>query len=154
VNLKLLLGNAFDKVSPVSVKSDLFYLHTHFPSGSILKFNEKREIAIYTVAGKIKVNNKLVHPYSMYLGSDEEDFKIEALENSEVMLLGGESLGERFIYWNFVSSSVEKIEKAKMDWSGGPGELRSRFPRIPSDQQDFIPLPEEIQNENPKGTIM
>jgi len=53
------------------------------------------------------------------------------------MLLGGEKLeGERHIFWNFVSSSKERIEKAKADWREG------RFAKVPGDEVDFIPLPE------------
>jgi hypothetical protein len=60
-----------------------------------------------------------------------------ALEPSTVMLLGGEPLGERFLYWNFVSSSKERIEQAKADWKAG----RMKLPDL--DHDEFIPLPEE-----------
>jgi len=70
------------------------------------------------------------------------------------MLLGGASVGKRYIYWNFVSSSQEKIEQAKSDWLQGPGAT-DRFPQIPNDNIEFIPLPDdEPTQENPRGTIM
>lgn len=68
------------------------------------------------------------------------------------MLLGGKPLGQRFIYWNLVSSSQERIEEAKADWRQGPGHAGSRFPLIPGDDQEFIPLPQEPPS-HPKGTI-
>jgi len=81
-----------------------------------------------------------------------EDVTIQALEDSHLMLLGGKPVGDRYIYWNFVSSSSEKIEQAKREWLSGPGPQGSRFPKIPGDDKDFIPLPAE--EKNPKGTIM
>ena len=62
---------------------------------------------------------------------------IIAKENSTLMMLGGEPLGERFIWWNFVSSRKERIEQAKADWKEG------RILLPPSDNREFIPLPEE-----------
>jgi len=67
------------------------------------------------------------------------------------MLLGGQSVGRRFMYWNFVSSSEAKITAAKAEWAKGPGAPNSRFPKVPGDDQDFIPLPQE---PHPLGTVM
>ena len=62
---------------------------------------------------------------------------IQAKENSTLMLLGGEPLGERFIWWNFVSSRKERIEQAKADWKAG------HFDKVPGDEIEFIPLPDK-----------
>jgi len=62
---------------------------------------------------------------------------ILARENTTLMMLGGEPLGERFIWWNFVSSRIERIEQAKEDWKQG------RIILPPNDNKEFIPLPEE-----------
>jgi hypothetical protein len=67
----------------------------------------------------------------------DADPAIVAQEASTVMLLGGEPVGERFIWWNFVSSRKERIEQAKADWKAG------RIPLPPNDNAEFIPLPEE-----------
>ena len=69
---------------------------------------------------------------------------IFAKENATLMLMGGEPLGERFIWWNFVSSRKERIEQAKADWKEG------RIILPPSDNQEFIPLPDD--NSKPVGT--
>lgn len=57
------------------------------------------------------------------------------------MLLGGEPVGERHIWWNFVSSSSERLERAKTEWAMGYGATES-FPKVPGDEEEFIPLPE------------
>jgi redox-sensitive bicupin YhaK (pirin superfamily) len=63
------------------------------------------------------------------------DAQVRALTDARVMLLGGDSLGERHIFWNFVSSSRERIEEAKRAWR------ERRFPVVPGDEVEFVPLP-------------
>jgi redox-sensitive bicupin YhaK (pirin superfamily) len=154
VKLTLLLGKAFQRQSPVVVQSDLFYLHVNMPKGSkLLVPTENRESAAYIVDGSACVNGDEFHAYTMAVGYVGEDLVIEAHEDSHIMLLGGASVGERLIYWNFVASSEERMEQAKRDWLLGPGETK-RFPRVPGDEEEFIPLPVETGDQNPKGTIM
>lgn len=155
VKLKLLVGTAFDHQSPVKVQSDLFYLHAKCPKGSTLTLPlHGKEGAAYLVEGHVHINNQEMEQHTMAVGKKCGSLVIEAIEDSELMLLGGSPLGQRFIYWNFVASSEEKIEKAKSEWSKGPGQPGSRFPKIPGDDQEFIPLPDEPKEINPKGTIM
>ncbi|MHB1222291.1 MAG: pirin family protein [Gammaproteobacteria bacterium] len=153
VKLKLLLGTAFGKTSPVTVYSDMFYLDTHFPKGAKLTLPAANgwEMAAYVAEGRVIVNQQEVSQYSMAIPEVGQTLEIEALEDARLMLLGGAAIGKRYIYWNFVSSSADKIEQAKKDWALGPGEAGSRFPKIPGDDQEFIPLPDEV---NPKGTVM
>lgn len=154
VQLKLLLGSAFDHQSPVAVSSDLFYLHVKMPQNTRLSLPlHAREGAVYVVDGKVLVNEQEISQYSMAVGRQCGSLVINALQDSQLMLLGGKTVGKRYIYWNFVSSSEDKIEKAKAEWSNGPGAAGSRFPKIPRDDQEYIPLPDEPQ-ETPKGTIM
>lgn len=151
VRLKLLLGSFFGQTSPVKTHSDLFYLDAGIPKGRNLSIPcDGREGAIYVVTGKIRANDVPLEPCSMAVGKRGEPMKLEAEEDSRVMLLGGSPVGERFIYWNFVSSRKEEIEKAKAEWAKGPGG--SRFPKVPGDEIDFIPLPEEPGN--PPGTML
>lgn len=154
--LKLLLGTAFEQQSPVKVHSDLFYLEVKLPKGAELNFPlHGREGAAYVVAGNVEINGKQIDQYAMAVGKKCGSLALTALEDSQVMLLGGKSVGERFIFWNFVASSEEKIAQAKLDWQAGPGDEGSRFPKIPHDDREFIPLPEEKPAEkNPKGTVM
>ncbi|CAN5287256.1 pirin family protein [soil metagenome] len=156
IQLKLLLGSAFNHQSPVKVHSDLFYLYVKMPKETQMTFPlDRREGAAYVVDGSVCINEKQIDKYAMAVGKQCSNLVIEALEDSQIMLLGGKSVGQRYIYWNFVSSSQEKIAKAKLDWTLGPGDSESRFPKIPHDDSEFIPLPaEEPTQQNPKGTIM
>lgn len=155
VQLKLLLGKAFQQVSPVATESELFYLEAHFPQGSKLKFPiADNEAAVYVVSGEVLINGQTVKHCRMAVAQPGHDLVIEAQTKSHLMFLGGKPVGQRYIYWNFVSSSKENIEQAMNDWSNGPGNEDTRFPKIPGDDQEFIPLPDEPAHINPKGTIM
>jgi len=151
--LKLLLGSLLGKQSPVQVHSDLFYLEVKMQKGSQIEIPvQGREAAVYLVEGSLSFEGQALEPLTMAVAGSGEDLSFQALQDSRLMVLGGSPLGERFIYWNFVSSSKEKIEKASMDWASGPRAQSDRFFPIPGDDQEFIPLP--IEPSNPKGTIM
>jgi len=151
VQIKLLVGSAFGRTSPVTTLSDLFYLDVKMPAGSRLEFHPQgREAAAYLVEGSVRVDGVDLEAYNMALADGGERFTLEATRDSRLMLLGGQPLGERYIYWNFVASSEEKIAVAKDAWKPGPGSFR--FPKVPGDDKEFIPLPEEPGN--PKGTIL
>lgn len=153
VEIKLLLGSILNHKSPVKIHSDLFYLEAIIPAGQKFELpSGGREAAAYVVDGKIKMDGHSIGCYSMAVGQKGSELLVEAIEDSKVMFLGGSSVGERHIFWNFVSSSKEKIEQAKKEWSQGPRLSSQRFQPIPSDHQEFIPLPEE--KVNPPGTIM
>jgi redox-sensitive bicupin YhaK (pirin superfamily) len=155
VECTLLLGTLFEQSSPVPVHSDLFYCKAEFPAGSTLTIPlMQREAAVYVVSGLLQINDHVVNDCSMWVHEEGEIFTIKALEPSVVMLLGGLSVGQRHIYWNFVSSSQDAIEQAKQDWSRGPGT--NRFPQIPGDDKDYIPLPnaDEPAKQPPPGNIM
>lgn len=152
VRLKLLLGAAFGKKSPVSIYSDLFYLEVLMTKGARLHLPcDGREGAIYLVSGQVNVGELKLEACSMAVGRVGEDLIIEAMEESRLMLLGGKPIGKRFIYWNFVSSKQENLEKAKMEWAKGPGGRGDRFIKIQGDDSEFIPLPSE---PNPPGTAL
>lgn len=147
VELKLLLGEAYGRRSPVAVLSDLFYLQAKCPKGARLTLKSQgRECAVYVASGGALVDGQKIEPFSMAVGKGDSDLDIEALEESCLMLLGGTPVGERFIFWNFVSSSKERLEEAKAQWARGPGALGSRFGTIPGDDKDFIPLPVESRS--------
>jgi redox-sensitive bicupin YhaK (pirin superfamily) len=151
--MRLLLGTAFGRSSPVRVHSDIFYLDAVLPAGGHLDLDfGDREAAVYVAEGRTQIEGEGVAAFSMAVGKPGRTLRIEAVEKSRLMLLGGAPLSKRFIYWNFVSSSEESIEIAKADWANGPGAVGSRFPRVPGDEADFIPLPNEPRN--PRGTIM
>src|SRR5699024_8599367 len=94
------------------------------------------ERAAYVVKGKIEIADEIYKRGQMIVFNASENPRLKALEQTTIMLLGGEPLGERFIWWNFVSSSKERIDQAKADWKAG----RIKLP--PLDDAEFIPLPE------------
>lgn len=151
--IKLLIGELFGKKSPVKVHSDLFYAEARIKKGETLPFIvNSRESAAYVVDGQVRIDDHEASPCDMVVARGTSDMKITALSDCKIMLLGGSSVGAREIFWNFVSSSKERLEQAKKEWAMGPGKS-SRFPIIPGDEQEYIPLPQE-QSRNPKGTIM
>jgi redox-sensitive bicupin YhaK (pirin superfamily) len=151
--IKLLVGALFGKTSPVKIHSDLFYAEARIKKGETLNFDVGgRESAAYVVEGSVKVDERSAGPFSMIVAKGTSNLHVTALEDSKVMLLGGSSVGPRKIFWNFVSSSEQRIEEGKREWAKGPGNS-ARFGLIPGDDQEFIPLPAEAP-KNPKGTIM
>lgn len=97
---------------------------------------EHSEKAIYIAKGNLELSGRTYSSGQMIVCSKKETATIQAKTTSEFMILGGEPLGERFIWWNFVSSSRERIEQAKNDWETGKIILP------PNDNKEFIPLPE------------
>ena len=138
VKLKLITGHAFGLVSPVRVFSDTFYVDAKLETGASLEMtDEHEERAIFVVGGKVKVKDATLADGTMAVLDANEKAGIVAQDTARVMLLGGAPLdGQRHLWWNFVSSSKERIERAKSDWKAG------RFGRITGDEVEFIPLPD------------
>jgi redox-sensitive bicupin YhaK (pirin superfamily) len=136
--LRVIAGEAYETVSPVQVLSPLFYVEAQLEAGARLPLpDEHRERAAYVVAGSIGADARTFAAGEMVVFRHGVPACIEAREAARVMLLGGAPLdGERHIWWNFVSSSQARIERAKDDWRHG------RFPKVPGDEIEFIPLPE------------
>lgn len=152
IKVKILLGSAFGRSSPVQIHSPLFYVELLMPKGSQFIFPAHGEAAAYVAEGAVKVDDQKVNLHAMAVIKKCQNLNLEALEDSRVLIIGGEPVGNRFIYWNFVASSKEKLEKAKDDWKNGPG--KGIFTHIPGDEHEFVPLPVEPGNLNPKGTAM
>lgn len=148
VSVKVLLGRAFEVQSPVKVLSEMHYVHINLKKNQKIRVpHENRENAFYVVEGEVSFANEnsdfsgKVSGFQMSVMPDGCDFLLHALEDSTVMLLGGKSLGHRNIFWNFVSSSQERIEEAKKEWSArGPHQNNKRFFPIPNDQNEYVPL--------------
>ncbi|MEZ0391970.1 MAG: pirin family protein [Pseudobdellovibrionaceae bacterium] len=153
IHCKLLLGKAFGKQSPVRLHSDLFYLEVKMPKGSRFSWPEDpRETALYLVEGNVLIENQNIEPQSMVILKSGAGAEIQAQADSRMMILGGHPVGPRLIWWNLVSSSSEKLEEAKRDWILGPRSDSPRFQKIPGDDLEFIPAPENTPI--PKGSIM
>ena len=136
--MRLIAGDAYGLRNDVKTHSPLFYLHAVLQEGTSFGLpKEHSERAIYVAKGSIELGGQFYHAGQMLVFSKGVDPKIVAKENATLMLLGGEPLGERFIWWNFVSSRRDRIEQAKEDWKQG------RIILPPNDDKEFIPLPED-----------
>jgi redox-sensitive bicupin YhaK (pirin superfamily) len=135
VLLRLLAGEAFGLASGVKTHSPLFYGHWQLAAGASTALpGEYSERALYVAAGEIETRGQRYGAGKMLVFAAGEDSTITAIQPSIVMALGGEPVGERFIEWNFVSSSQARIDQAKADW-------RARRMKLPDfDNQEFIPL--------------
>jgi redox-sensitive bicupin YhaK (pirin superfamily) len=136
--MRLIAGSAFGLKNEVKTHSPLFYIHVVLQKGSKLGLpKEYSERGIYIAKGKAEFSGMAYSPGQMLVFSKGADPLILAVEDTTFLLLGGEPLGERFIWWNFVSSRRERIEQAKEDWKQG----RINLP--PADNKEFIPLPDD-----------
>jgi redox-sensitive bicupin YhaK (pirin superfamily) len=136
--MRLIAGNAYGLNNEVKTNSPLFYLHVVLEAGAKLALPKGHpERAIYIVKGSVETGGHEYGSGRMLVFAKSDDPLITAKEKTTVMLLGGEPLGERFIWWNFVSSRRERIEQAKADWKAG------RIILPPNDNKEFIPLPED-----------
>lgn len=136
--MRLIAGEAYGLKNTVKTCSPLFYMHAVLKAGAQFELpREHSERGIYIAKGSVEVGSSKYHEGQMLVFSKGIDPSIATKENTTLMLLGGEPLGERFIWWNFVSSRRERIEQAKEDWKQG------RIVLPPNDNQEFIPLPED-----------
>lgn len=134
--MRLIAGNAYGMTSPVRTHSPLFYLHTEWETGASKALpGGYSEQAVYVARGEIEHAGQTYVPGQLLVFGDDADAVITAREKSTLMIFGGEPLGERHVFWNFVSSRKERIEQAKEDWQAG------RIPLPPGDDQEWIPLP-------------
>ncbi|QPO11573.1 pirin family protein [Thalassospira sp. A40-3] len=136
LHMRLIAGEAFGKTAPVPVKSKLYYLDVEMDEGAqLLLPGENQEGAIYVVSGTLLIDGESYKPESFIYVAPEEIPDIVAKTDCRVMLLGGLPVGRRYIWWNFVASTKERIEAAKSDWAAG------KFPQIDG-EEDALPLPE------------
>jgi len=136
--MRLIAGNAFGLKSTVKTHSPLYYLHVVLEKGARFGLpHEHSERGIYIAKGSVEVSGKTYTAGQMLVFTKGTDPIIFSKAPSTLMFLGGEPLGERFIWWNFVSSRKERIEQAKSDWKEGKIILP------PSDNHEFVPLPED-----------
>lgn len=139
IRMRLIAGESFSKKSPVPVYSELFYINAEASKGSRLQFpvKENHEAAIYIISGSLKLGASVYDQYSMLIFDMASSLDIVFSEDCKFMLFGGEVFPEpRKIWWNFVSSDMEKIEEAKRKW-----EAQEFDPVI--NETEFIPLPDK-----------
>lgn len=135
---RVIAGQAFGQSSPVRTHSPLVYVHVELQAGSSTGIPDGySERAAFVAAGTVRVGQRGFAAGQMIVFAPGSEPRIDASTAATVMLLGGEPLGTRHIWWNFVSSRLERIEQAKADWRAG------RIALPIDDADEFIPLPED-----------
>jgi len=154
LHLRLILGHAYGENAPVTMFSDMFYADVAMQPGALLPMPEDHEDrGLYITEGAVEIGGQAFDAGRMMVFRPGDAITVKAGERgARIMILGGETLkGPRYIWWNFVASSEERIEQAKADWRAGKWR-DGRFALPPDDQDEFIPLPDEVPNERPRKT--
>jgi hypothetical protein len=133
VTMRLIVGSAFGKTSPVAVLSDMFYIAVDMEAGSSFVLPDGYpERAAYAVSGAVQINGAELEAGCLAVMKEGQPVTIQAMGAARLLPLDG----ERLLWWNFVASSRAAIDEAKARWREG------RFDAIPG-ETEFIPLPEE-----------
>lgn len=132
----LIAGSAYGLTAGASTHSPLFYAHLEMAPGSTAEIpSGHSERALYVATGEVEMDGQTYGAGKMLVVGGGAS-RVRATAQATVMVLGGEPLGERFIFWNFVSSSKDRLEQAASDWKAG----RMKLPD--ADDAEFIPLPD------------
>ena len=132
----VIIGRYRNILSPVKVHAETLYLDQHLRAGHNTQLPDAAQRAVYVVDGDISLNNQPVKPGSMAVVVQGAEVTIGAATDSHYMIIGGEAIVPRHMWWNFVHTSDERIEQAKLDWKEG------RFDKVPG-EDELIPLPEK-----------
>jgi len=134
----VIMGTLWGQTAPTTCHSPTIYAAIELTAGGALPIEaEADERAVMLLSGEAEVDGEPLAPYELALLRPGAAMVLSSRSGGKVMLLGGEPLGERTVWWNFVSSSRERIEQAKTDWREG------RFPLVPGDEEEFIPVPDK-----------
>mgnify|MGYP000894940962 CR=1 FL=1 len=138
VRARIIAGSLFGKTSPVATLSDLFFADaTLRPGARLVVPAEHEERAVYLIDGPVDIGGQRFEPGRLLVLAPGRAVEVAAPQGARLALLGGEPLdGPRYVWWNFVSGSRERIEQAKQDWQ------RDRFGVAVPGETEFIPLPE------------
>jgi redox-sensitive bicupin YhaK (pirin superfamily) len=134
---RVIAGQAFGTKSPVAMVSPWFYVEVTAEEGASVPLDaDHEERGVYVVDGEVEISNERYESPLLLVFRPGDRITVKAAKPTRMMFLGGDALeGPRHIWWNFVSSSKERIEQAKQDWKTG------RFAPVPN-EHEFIPLPE------------
>jgi redox-sensitive bicupin YhaK (pirin superfamily) len=136
VPVRVMMGSAYGVTSPVRMFADTLYVEAHLKAGQQLTLPDAQERAVYVASGSLKLRDTTVPEHAMVVLDGSTGIVLEATRDARIAIIGGETMPPRHIEWNFVSSRLARIEQAKQDWKAG------RFPKVPGDEEEFIPLPE------------
>jgi hypothetical protein len=137
VSLTLIAGDAYGRTSPVQIFSPMIYLDVQMTNGTEFTLPGRySEQAVYSVTEGLAIDGVPLDQHRLAVLNSGAEVNISASGKARCIVIGGEPVGERHKWWNFVSSRRERIEQAKIDWREG------RFGQVP-EETEFIPLPEE-----------
>jgi redox-sensitive bicupin YhaK (pirin superfamily) len=139
---KLIAGEAFGRKSPVPVHSKLFFLEIKSAVEQTISIGKDLfgEAAMYVLEGTVNIEGNDYGTKQLLIAKNATLCEFTLRADTSVYIFGGEPFEEqRFIYWNFVSTSREKIETAKQNWQA---QNLAAFPKVPGDDQEFVPLPQ------------
>ena len=139
---RIIMGSLWGQTAPTTCHTETIYADILlYANGAIPVDAEADERAVMLVDGDGALDGVPLEKYLLYVVAPGARVSLSSRSGGRAMLLGGEAFGtERHVWWNFVSSSKERIEQAKADW------LEGRFPKVPGDEEEFIPLPEGKPN--------
>ncbi|HXS50352.1 MAG TPA: pirin family protein [Sphingomicrobium sp.] len=137
VHARLLMGSLWGKSAPTRSDSPTIYADVELTGGLIPVDAEADERAVMLVGGAAEIDGEPLDPFTLYVLRPGHQACLSSAAGGRIMLLGGQAFtSRRYVFWNFVSSSRDRINQAKDDWKS------MRFGSIPGDDQEFIPLPE------------
>ena len=139
VKAQVIMGELWGKRAPATTYAETIYAEINLgPAGAIPIDAEADERAVMLVGGEASIDGLPLDLYALVLLKPGEAMTLRSDRGGKVMLMGGEAFKtHRYVWWNFVSSSRERINQAKDDW------LDDRFPKVPGDEEEFIPLPQK-----------
>jgi redox-sensitive bicupin YhaK (pirin superfamily) len=139
VKARVIMGDLWGKRAPTTCYAETIYAEIDLgPAGAVPIEAGADERAVMLVGGEASLDGDPLELYALVVLKPGELMTLKSDRGGKVMLLGGEAFStHRYVYWNFVSSRRERIEQAKADWQAG------RFPVVPGDAEEFIPLPEK-----------
>ena len=138
VSARVIMGSLWGKRARTTCYADTIYAEINLgPAGSIPIEADADERAVMLVGGDASIDGHPLELYALVLLKPGVPMVLSSERGGKIMLMGGEAFtSHRYVYWNFVSSSRDRIEQAKEDWKAG------RFAKVPGDEEEFIPLPE------------
>jgi redox-sensitive bicupin YhaK (pirin superfamily) len=140
VSARVLIGSAFGVISPVPTHSPTLYIDMQLARGARVALPSAwaEERALYALDGACRLDGEAMAPQTMAVLPAGQEVQLSAEENMRCVLIGGAPLGQRFMWWNFVSSRKERIAQAAEAWAMQPNDT---FPQVEG-ESEFIPLPE------------
>ena len=141
VSARVLMGTLWGKTAGVTEHSQTIYADIMLGAGASVPIDAGAdERAVLLVEGGASLEGQTLDPYVLYVLAPGQAMTLKAETPARVMLLGGEAFAtKRHVFWNFVSSSRDRINQAKEDWKA------MRFPLVPGDDKEFIPFPEVVK---------